>query len=211
MLIMYQMEIFQYTGAGLLLGTIAGVSPGPLLALVISQSLRFGKKEGVKIAFTPLITDLPAILGAVFLMNELSDNQSIFGYISLAGGAYVIFLGLESMLSAGKEIKLEASKSHSLKKGVITNFLNPHPYLFWISVGTPLMVKAFEHSLFASVMFVFSFYITIIGSKVVIAIVADKSRNFLKGRIYQWILRVLGMLLIVLALILIKDGVNYLS
>ncbi len=118
----YQMEIFQYTSAGLLLGTIAGVSPGPLLALVISQSLRFGKKEGVKIAFTPLITDLPAILGTVFLMNELSDNQSIFGYISLVGGAYVIFLGLESMLSAGKEIKLDASKSHSLKKGVITNF-----------------------------------------------------------------------------------------
>ncbi len=205
------MEVFQYLGAGLLLGTMAGVSPGPLLALVINQSLRYGKAEGIKVAFTPLITDLPAILIAVFLISELSDSDSVFAYISFVGGAYVIILGIESILSAGKEIKVNSTRSHSLKKGVVTNFLNPHPYMFWISVGTPLMMKAYNYSLFAAVTFVFSFYLTIIGSKVIIALIADRSRLFLTGKTYQWILRILGGLLIVLALILIRDGLTYLN
>ena len=47
---------------GIILGLMAGISPGPLLALVISETLKHGKKEGIKIALTPFITDLPAIL-----------------------------------------------------------------------------------------------------------------------------------------------------
>ena len=205
------MEVLQYIAAGLLLGSIAGISPGPLLALVINQSLKFGKAEGVKVAFTPLITDLPAILLAFFLISELSANENIFGYISLLGGAYVIYLGVESILSAGKEINITSGSSRSVQKGVLTNFLNPHPYMFWISVGTPLLIKAYGVSFIASALFILSFYFSIIGSKIIIAFIADKSRTFLTGAAYVWTLRVMGVLLIVLALVLIKDGWNYLS
>lgn len=205
------MEILQYIGAGLLLGSIAGISPGPLLALVINQSLKFGKAEGVKVAFTPLITDLPAILLAFFLISELSANENIFGYMSLLGGAYVIYLGVESILSAGKDIKITSDNSRSIQKGVLTNFLNPHPYMFWIAVGIPLLIKAYSVSFWASALFILSFYFSIIGSKIIIAFVADKSRTFLTGAAYVWTLRVMGALLIILALVLIKDGWNYLS
>lgn len=195
----------------MLLGTMAGISPGPLLALVINQSLKYGRGEGIKVAFSPLITDLPAILLTIFLISEITSNEEIFGYISFLGGSYVIYLGVESIMNAGKEIKLSSVKSHSLQKGVLTNFLNPHPYMFWLSVGTPLLLKAYNLSFLAAALFIFSFYLTIIGSKIIIAFVADKSRSFLTGSAYVWTLRVLGALLILLALFLIRDGWNYLS
>ena len=30
----------------------------------------------------------------------------------------------------------------SLAKGVSLNFLNPNPYLFWLTIGTPLLLEA---------------------------------------------------------------------
>jgi len=203
-------EVLQYAGAGLLLGSMAGISPGPLLALVINQSLKHGRKEGIKVSFTPLITDLPAILLSVFLISELAEYKPVFGIISFLGAAYIIYLGYESIASAGKEVDLKEVKTNSLRKGVLTNLLNPHPYMFWITVGTPLMMKASQLSFFSAALFVFSFYLTIIGAKVIISLLADKSRAFLHGQAYQWTLRILGILLIVLALLLAREGWNYL-
>ena len=40
-------------GSAVVYGLSAGFSPGPLLALVISQTLRYGIREGVKAAWRP--------------------------------------------------------------------------------------------------------------------------------------------------------------
>ena len=38
--------------AGILLGIYAGLSPGPMLFLVVSQTIKHDFKEGLKIAFS---------------------------------------------------------------------------------------------------------------------------------------------------------------
>ncbi len=43
-------EGFEFLISGIILGLAAGTSPGPLLALVFSETLKYGKKEGIKIA-----------------------------------------------------------------------------------------------------------------------------------------------------------------
>jgi hypothetical protein len=42
--------------SGVLLGFSCGLAPGPLLALVLAQTLRHGAREGYKIALTPLVS-----------------------------------------------------------------------------------------------------------------------------------------------------------
>lgn len=46
---------------GAIFGFIAGISPGPLLTLVITETITHNKSEGIKIAIAPLITDLPIL------------------------------------------------------------------------------------------------------------------------------------------------------
>jgi len=76
--------------SGLLLGLYAGLSPGPLMALVLAQTLRHGPREGCKVALVPLLTDLPIILVAVALASKLSELQPLLGVLSVAGGAFVM-------------------------------------------------------------------------------------------------------------------------
>ena len=78
--------------AGLVYGLSAGFSPGPLLALVISQTLKHGMREGVKVALAPLITDLPIILVSLLVLTRLTDFKTVLGVISIIGGVFVAYL-----------------------------------------------------------------------------------------------------------------------
>jgi len=193
---------------GLVLGLSAGLAPGPLLAFVISQTLKYNVKEGLKVALAPLITDLPIILVTLFLLTKLSNFKMALGMISFLGGAFILYLSYESVQTKPLAVTDQETKAHSLKKGALVNALNPHPYLFWFSVGAPTMLKAQAESNLGAVAFVTSFYICLVGSKICLALVVGKSRAFLEGRMYVYTMRVLGVLLFLFALLLFRDGLR---
>ena len=99
----------------------------------------------------------------------------------------------------------------SLAKGIATNVLSPYPYLFWLSVGAPAMNKALALSVAAPVAFICGFYSMLVGSKILLAVVVGKSRGFLAGPAYRCILRMLGLLLVLLAFVLMRDGLRLLG
>jgi threonine/homoserine/homoserine lactone efflux protein len=194
--------------AGVVLGLSAGLSPGPLLALVITQTLRHGVGEGVKVALAPLITDLPIIMAATFLLTQLSNSQPVLGFISLVGGLFLTYLAYENLRANRVDSGITASVPKSFTKGALVNFLSPHPYLFWLTVGSPFMVKAWLKSPMAAIGFVATFYAGLIGSKMAVAVVSGKSRQFIQGKIYRIIMRFLGVVLLIFAFWLFKEGIH---
>ncbi|MBD3289818.1 LysE family translocator, partial [candidate division KSB1 bacterium] len=101
-------------------------------------------------------------------------------------------------------------KSHSLRKGIIVNFLNPSPYLFWFSVGAPTIVRAADVGNLAIALFIVAMYLCLVGSKIIIAILVGKSKSVLKSRYYIWLIRGLGLALFVFAFIFFKSGIQLL-
>lgn len=136
--------------SGITLGLYAGFSPGPLFAMVISQTIRYGLKEGMKAAVAPLITDIPIVAVSVGLVSLLSSLQPLLGAISLLGGGFVFYLGYENLRFQAVEEKFEAAEARSVWKGAMVNALSPHPYLFWFIIGGPVIIKAYA----ANAMFV---------------------------------------------------------
>ena len=124
---------------GLLLGAPAGFSPGPMLILIISETLRHGVRAGAKVAFIPLITDIPLLIFSGFFFSKLSNFSTLIGSISLIGSVFLFYLGIKSFLIASSEIQNYSTRKLLLKELIIANFLNPNPYLFWFSVGSPLI------------------------------------------------------------------------
>ncbi len=195
-----------FLGAGVLLGLSAGFAPGPLLALVIAQTLKHGVREGIKVALAPLITDLPIILICSFLLSQFVRSQVALGGVSLVGGVFVTCLAFDSFRANPSHLEIPDRPPQSLGRGVLVNFLSPHPYLFWMSVGAPMMVKAWVQSPPASVAFVAGFYVCLVGAKVLLAVLSGKCRQRLTGRAHRALLRVLGLLLLIFACLLFKDG-----
>lgn len=198
-----------FLSAGILFGLSAGFAPGPLLALVVSETLHHGMKSGLKIAIAPIITDLPIIALTVFVLTKLSYYNILLGFISLMGGSIVCYLGYDSLKTNAVSVELKPTHSKSLKKGILVNAANPHPYLFWLSIGAPTMIKGAQQHAFLAIIFVACFYIFLVGSKVILAILVGKSRAFLSSRTYIYIMKCLGVLLIVFAFFLFRDALKF--
>ena len=204
-------QTITYLTMGAVFGLTAGISPGPLLTLVISETLRHNKTEGVKIAVAPLITDIPIVLLTIFILSKMASSDIVLGLISILGGIFIAYLGYDSIRSKGIEIDVQNLKPKSIRKGIIVNILSPHPYIFWLMVGAPITVKAYQASPVAAFAFIIAFYVMLIGSKISIALIVDKSRAILKNKVFIWTLRILGLVLMIFAILLIKEGMSYLG
>lgn len=196
--------------AGALLGLSAGLSPGPLLALVMAQTLRHGPAEGAKVAISPLITDLPIILVCALVLAAVRGQSTVLGLVSLAGSAVLLRLGLDSLRARGLRPDAVGSEPRSLLQGVLVNGLSPHPYLFWLTVGMPLVYKDWARDPFAAICFLAAFYACLVGSKLAVVLLCHRSRSLLTGAAYVWTMRLLGVLLLAFAGLLVRDGLKLL-
>jgi threonine/homoserine/homoserine lactone efflux protein len=201
--------MFEFLIAAAVFGLSGGLSPGPLLTLVVSETLARGRNAGLAVSMSPLVTDGPAIAAAILLLGRIEDSEAALGIVSIAGGALLTSYGIAGLRGASLEVEesdVERRIWASLGKGVSVNFLNPNPYLFWLTIGTPILLRAHESSWLASIGFLVVFYLCLVGSKCVLAVLVARSRAVLRGRAYVLVNRVLAAALLVFAVIFIRNG-----
>lgn len=199
---------FTYIFTGFLLG-LSGLIPGPLFTLVVSETLKHGIKEGIKVSASPLITDLPIILITILILSRLSDTNDVLGVIAFIGSIFLIYMAFESFSFKGITSETTNQRSKSMRKGIIANLLNPSPYIFWFTIGTPTIVRASKEGFLNTLLFLFVFYFVLVGSKIVIAVITGKSKDFLNSRYYIYLIRFLGVVLFLFSLLFIKTGLSY--
>lgn len=204
-------KMIEFLSAGTLLGLAAGFAPGPLLVLVISETLKHSTKAGIKVAIAPLVTDVPIILLSLLILKRLANFKPVLACISIFGGLFILYLSYECLKTRGVELNFSSVSTNSLRKGVITNALNPHPYIFYMTVGAPIIFKGMQQNILAALSFVGTFLLFLVGCKVLLAIVVERSRSFLKGRIYIWVIRALGAFLLFFSIVLFRDGLKLLG
>ena len=197
--------------AGGALGLAAGFAPGPLLTMVISQTISHGFREGVKTAFSPIITDLPIVLVSTLLVSGFYGLKSVLGLVSITGGLLLVYLAYENITVSQLGVSGVIGKPRSLFKGALINALSPHPYLFWITVGSPLLLAAYAQSAMDAGAFVVGFYSCLIGAKIILAYMVLRSHRILSGGAYRWLMRALGIALLIFAVFLFRDGFALLS
>jgi threonine/homoserine/homoserine lactone efflux protein len=197
--------------SGAFLGLSCGLAPGPLLALLLAQTLRHGPREGCKIALTPLVTDAPIIIVALVLAAKLAQLLPLLGIVSIAGGAFVLYLAWDSFRPARVNPEGPAEPPRSWFKGIFTNLLSPHPWLFWLTVGAAILAEAIAQSWLVAAVFLFGFYLLLVGSKLGVALLAGRCRDLLAGRPYRVVMRILAVLLAMFALLLFRKGLKLLA
>ena len=196
---------------GMFLGVSCGLAPGPLLALVLAQTLRHGGREGCKIALTPLVTDAPIIVVTLGLAARLAQLRPLLGLVAIAGGLFVMFLAWDSFRPAHLDTEVAPDPPRSWFKGTLTNLLSPYPWLFWLTAGATILAKAIARGWLVAVAFLVGFYSLLVGSKVLIALMAGRSRGLLAGMSYRVVMRVLAALLACFALLLFREGLSLLD
>ena len=90
--------------AGLLFEVPSGIAPGPVLVLIISETLGYGIGAGTKVACIPLLTDAPIVLVSAFLVHPNLKNGYHAGCNSLVGSVFLLYLGTKNIRIPNSEI-----------------------------------------------------------------------------------------------------------
>jgi threonine/homoserine/homoserine lactone efflux protein len=196
---------------GISLGLTAGVSPGPLMSLVITTTLQRGWRAGLTVAFSPLVTDAPIIVLCVLVLTTLPGW--VAGVLGVGGGVFVVYLGFDTIRDA-QQARLEATpntqvQTQDLWRGALVNALSPHPWLFWLGVGAPILTKAMQTGWMQVIAFLVGFFTLLIGAKVLAAALVSRGRRWLTGPWYARVLILSGVLMLGLGVLLVIEGIKH--
>src|SRR4051812_26666214 len=119
---------------GLSLGLGAGLAPGPLLVLVLDATLRRGFGAGARTATAPLVSDAPIVVLCVLVLGELRGRAR--AALPLAGAAFVGWRARDALRA--RPAAPRAGRA-DIARAALVNALSPHPWLFWLTAGGPLL------------------------------------------------------------------------
>jgi threonine/homoserine/homoserine lactone efflux protein len=203
---------------GLGFGVTAGTSFGPLHTILLNVTLEKGWRHGLWIVLSPLITDVPIVLLAVLVLNQLPPQA--LTVLQIIGGFVVLYLALRTFLQLRRTppAALKATDPtiaqtptyQTLLKGMAVNLTNPAPYLFWGTFMGPLLMQGLAESPLNAIAFLLSFYVPFLGLMTAFMIAFDRMRA-LPASIVRGLSYVSVAILCVLGVLLIVNGVSALQ
>jgi threonine/homoserine/homoserine lactone efflux protein len=128
------------------------------------------------------------------------------GLLSLIGAVYICYLAWKQLTIGRIEETSSHDAANSFQKGILTNLLNPHPYMFWITVGVPFILKTWSSGPWAAVLWLLIFYLMLVGSKIGVSLMVGHTKRWIQSSAYIWLNRILGMALLFFAVRLARDG-----
>jgi len=142
--------------------TVAGISlsgvmmPGPVLATTIAKSWK-SRFAGSFVAIGHGIVEVPLILLIYFGFYNFFQNQLIKIILGLTGGVVLIYMGRGIFnLKKAANITLEKDDppSGATIAGVATSLFNPYFILWWVTVGTALIIRSITFGLLGFTLFI---------------------------------------------------------
>jgi threonine/homoserine/homoserine lactone efflux protein len=191
-----------------LTGLLLNLTPGNDMLYVIARSSGQGTRAGVISALGIGAGCIVHILAAVIGLSALiAQSATAFGIIKYIGAAYLVYLGIKSLLSRKHPIKIDQNlKRLSYKKifwqGFITNVLNPKVALFFLAF-LPQFINLQKGNTSLQILFLgtwFDFVGTIVN--VLVALLFGKIGAWLSKSptFIQWQERITGTILIALGI-----------
>ena len=166
--------------------TLLILIPGPIVTLVIANSLRYGSRAGLtNIAGTTIGNIVFFTIGGLGMVWVLAFLSDWFNVIRWAGAAYLIYIGIMQWMEKGHGLE-EHPESHTRIKpgktfflqGFVVAITNPKSIIFYVAFFPQFMdptLPAGEQLFILSVTFL------------IIATVLDSNYAIMAGKLRPWL------------------------
>jgi threonine/homoserine/homoserine lactone efflux protein len=165
--------------ASVLLISLSGVlMPGPLFAVTIKKASK-NKTAGVLIAVGHGIVEFPLMLLIFFLLSQFTIPSIVQVGVGLIGGFLMVFMGLQAFRNRHKQDESAVSmKRESILAGAWTTAANAGFILWWLTIGTTLILNAKLFGLLGFSIFAGVHWLTDFSWYTVVALLIFKSQRF---------------------------------
>lgn len=122
------------------LSLLLAVSPGPSNAFLMAQTFAKGKQAGMKTAYGFAVAGIVhTILAVAGLSVILKTSQTAYQVVLFAGGAYMLYLGVQSIRESlqapvqNTDVSVDKKQKNIFLQAMMTEILNPKVALFFLA------------------------------------------------------------------------------
>jgi threonine/homoserine/homoserine lactone efflux protein len=198
-------EVWLFVVSGLLLN----VTPGPDTAYVVGRSIQLGWRGGAAAAIGISCGCLVHVFGAAIGLSALlMTSSAAFAVVKLAGAAYLLFSGVQMLLSRPRPMADVKPRGEATPlgrvfwQGALTNVLNPKVALFFLAFLPQFVAADSPHKTLAflalGLIFIFNGTLWCLGVAAFAAKAASRLRQ--SDGVMVWINRVLGGMFVYLGI-----------
>jgi threonine/homoserine/homoserine lactone efflux protein len=200
-------SVFQNLGAFVAVSVVVICTPGPDTALIIRNTLSGGRRGGIATA-TGIIggTAVWTLAASAGVAALLSASEPVFRGLQIAGAAYLVYLGAQSLRTAvrgrGKPRPYgvgaglaRPSSRRAVREGALSNLANPKIAVFFVSL-LPQFVSDGSESFLALAVLGIAFSLMGLAWLTLYAVVVAKAGQFLRGRVRRALDAVTGTILV---------------
>jgi len=112
--------------------------PGPAVVFIVARSVHQGRRAGLVSAIGVGAGSLVHVTGATLGLSALLlSSATAFATVKFAGAAYLVWIGVRTLLGRGGDIEATLPAPRSLAQiwwqGVVVNVLNPKTAMFFLA------------------------------------------------------------------------------
>ena len=179
--------------------SLSGVMmPGPMFAVTLAKSYK-SPWAGAHVSLGHAVIEVPLILIIYFGFAQFFQNTMVQLVLSVVGGGMIVWMGV-GMFRARKEVAQggkDASYS-AFVAGIIMSGLNPFFLVWWVTVGSLLLMKFIASVQYhvGLVIFVMVHWLCDLVWLSLVSFTVYKTHTFWGPRLQEWVFIVLSIALV---------------
>jgi threonine/homoserine/homoserine lactone efflux protein len=180
------------------IGLTGALAPGPTLIATIQSSMKGGWTMGPKISAGHILIEscvfFLIILGVTATAMQFSGSIAMVG-----GGALTVFgmLTIRESRTASLDRPTGTMIDNPYLAGIITAITNPYFWIWWLTIGSALLISAMEDGLIFGFIFMLGPWAADAGWLTVVSTGIHRGRTILSSRSYMTTLVICGFFLII--------------
>ena len=166
------------------------LAPGPLLAVVISQSCRRGYKTGPLIILGHAFAEIVMVAMLVLGLSHALKQPFVIKTIAVLGSSVLIVLGVKTLLGLRRltlqtQQETEESAANLTLLGMTMSFTNPYWTVWWLTVGLGLVMAAGKAGMTGIAVFFLGHILADLLWYSIVSAVIWKNKRFISLKAYK--------------------------
>jgi len=198
-------DIFQMVFLGFVIGLTGALAPGPTLVATINASINGDWMTGLKVSLGHAIVELFIVI--LILLGLATIALPYTSVIAAVGGIALIVFGALTIMGS-RQATMSASPNQPVSNpymaGLVTSAANPYFWIWWLSVGSAMVIAGLEGGLVLAGAFMIGHWTADTVWYTLVSSGVSQGRTFLSDNAYRNIMIFCGIFLILF-------GIYYLS
>jgi threonine/homoserine/homoserine lactone efflux protein len=192
------------------------LAPGPLSFGILMQGSKEGARSGFSCAIGHTLVEFPLVLALALGLLEAASQPMIKSVIGIGGGLGLIGFGtmqiyetVRTRAGSGQTARTRSLPASSLVLGLALTGLNPYFILWWLTIGSALIVKALAFAAIIGVLVMYASHVWMDYAFLTsLAYFAKKGKSIVGSKYYKLVLIAFGLVLVYYGLSFIVDAVK---